>query len=446
MNHNIRKWILAGLLAGSAPFSYAEDVLGTPSGTLEQRLAILERKQENADEAAAAKAKEAIKVTASAGDGFSIQNVDKSFLIKFRALVQADARFYTDDVVGTQVDQFLLRRVRPIFEGTLFRDFDFRLTPDFANNSATSLYDAYVDIKTFPAAKLRIGKFKPPVGLERLRSINDISFVELGFPSNLVPTRDAGLQLFGDVLGGKVNYAASFTNGVADGGTGETDTNDGKEGALRLFFSPFKDNPGFFQGLGVGFAGTFADSGVGLTNYRTPGQLQAFTWAATAIADGQRTRIAPQLYFNRNSFGMLGEYVESAQVVRSGTRKGRIANKAWQSVATYVVTGEEASFKGVIPAKNFDPKEGGWGAWEIAGRLQRLDLDTDIFDRALAVGTNSIARATAWSAGLNWYLNRAMKFTVDYEQTEFDRGAAVGSRVVDRPNEKIVFTRWQIAY
>jgi len=440
MKNHVHKLFLAVLLAGSVPLTYAEESPAELS--LEQRLNLLERKQEIADEEAAAKAKTAGKATASPGEGFSLQNVDKSFLIKFSALVQADGRFFTDDVAGVQTDQFLLRRVRPTLSGTLYRDFDFRITPDFANNSATSLFDAYLDIKTVPAAKLRVGKFKPPVGLERLQSGGDLSFVERGFPTSLVPSRDTGVQLFGDVLGGKVSYAASFTNGVADGGVGETDTNDGKEGAARIFLTPFKDNPGLFQGLGFGFSGTFADSGQTLTNYRTPGQLQAFTWAAAATADGERTRISPQLYWSWRSIGFLGEFVRSAQVVRSGTRKYHISNDAWQGVLSYVLTREEASFKGVKPAKNFDPKAGGWGAFEIVTRLQRLDLDSEIFDHSLASTTNSIQQATAWSTGLNWYLNRSIKFVVDYEQTEFDRGAARG----DRPNEKLVFTRWQVAY
>ncbi len=435
---------VAVTLGGFRNSAWSEDV--APPQSLEQRLAILERKQEIADETAATKAKEGIKPTASAGDGFSLQNADKSFLIKFRALVQADGRFFIDDKAGTEVHQFVLRRIRPTLEGTFFRDFDFRITPDFANNSSTSLYDAYLDIKTFPAAKLRVGKFKPPVGLERLQSGGDLLFVERGFPTQLVPSRDTGLQLFGDVLGGKISYAASFTNGVADGAVGETDTNDGKEGAARLFVTPFKDNPGILQGLGVGIAGTYAGSGLGLRNYTTPGQLTAFTWAATAISDGPRTRIAPQLYYSRNAFGLLGEYTKSSQQIRAGTAKRRVDNEGWQFAASYVLTGEDASFKSVKPNKNFDPKEGGWGAWELVGRIQRLDLDPDIFNRGYAVGTNSFQRATAWSAGVNWYLNRVVKFVVDYEQTEFDRGAAVGARVVDRPNEKIVFTRWQFSY
>ena len=43
-------------------------------------------------------------------------------------------------------DTFVLRRVRPILEGTLFKNFDVRLTPDFGGGT-TVLQDAYVDLR-----------------------------------------------------------------------------------------------------------------------------------------------------------------------------------------------------------------------------------------------------------------------------------------------------------
>jgi phosphate-selective porin OprO/OprP len=432
-------------LAAAGP-ARADEVGASALESLNQRLGILERKNEIAEEAAASKAQEAAQPKASGPDGFSLKSADGNFILKFRGLIQADSRWFVGSATDAETDTFLLRRIRPTLEGTLYRDFDFRITPDFANNSATPLYDAYLDVKTFPAATLRVGKFKPPVGLERLQSGSDLLFVERAYPTALVPSRDAGLQLFGEALGGKVNYAVSLTNGVADGGVGETDVNDGKEGAARLFATPFKERPGAFQGLGLGLAGSYAGSQTTLPSFRTPGQLTAFSYAAGVTADGERSRLAPQLYWRWNAWGLLGEYVRSSQVLRRNAVSARIANEAWQAALSYVLTGEEASFKGVKPRRNFDPKAGGWGAWEVAGRLQRLDLDPAIFDRSLASPSSSIQRASAWSAGINWYLNKAVKFVLDYEQTEFDQGAGTAAQAFDRPTERIVLTRTQISF
>ena len=88
----------------------------------------------------------------------------------------------------------------------MFRIFDFRIMPDFGGGQSL-LYDGYVEGRFHPAAKLRAGKFKPPLGLERLQSAIDMVFVERAAPTLLVPNRDVGVQLGGEFAGGKLDYA-----------------------------------------------------------------------------------------------------------------------------------------------------------------------------------------------------------------------------------------------
>ncbi len=49
----------------------------------------------------------------------------------------------------------------------------------------------------------------------------------------------------------------------------------------------------------------------------------------------------------------------------------------------------------------------------------------------------------AWAGGINWYLNRGVKFVVHYELTQFEGGAAAGE---DREKEKAILGRTQIAF
>ena len=65
-------------------------------------------------------------------------------------------------------------------------------------------------------------------------------FVERGLPTNLVPNRDVGAQIHGDLFDGAFTYAFGAFNGVVDGGSGDLDNNDSKEFAGRLFGFPFK--------------------------------------------------------------------------------------------------------------------------------------------------------------------------------------------------------------
>ena len=62
------------------------------------------------------------------------------------------------------------------------------------------------------------------------------------------------------------------------------------------------------------------------------------------------------------------------------------------------------------------------------------------------VATTSASRATAYTLGVNWYLNKFVKFVADYEETWFKGGAGSGSVVTNRPIERVFDTRWQVAF
>jgi phosphate-selective porin OprO/OprP len=85
--------------------------------------------------------------------------------------------------------------------------------------------------------------------------------------------------------------------------------------------------------------------------------------------------------------------------------------------AAYVLTGEtrhynagSASYGGIAPASPFSLSDGGWGAWEIAGRYSTIDLNDRL---ALANGVAG-GRQTIYTLALNWYVNRNVRLMLDY--------------------------------
>ena len=166
---------------------------------LEQEVQLLKRQIEVKDEAEASKGP--APVIGAGPDGFFLQSADKNFVIKFRGYTQLDSRFFVGDSNKGNTDTFIFRRVRPIVEGTVGGWADFKIMPDFANSQLV-LQDAYTNLRPFgPIAQLQIGKYKAPFGLERLQSATALTFIERGLPTNLVPNRDLGFQLWGDVGG-----------------------------------------------------------------------------------------------------------------------------------------------------------------------------------------------------------------------------------------------------
>jgi phosphate-selective porin OprO/OprP len=450
--HTLRAAVLAALalpLAAQAQEVSNEELLRRLEEQ-EQKILVLERKLEIQDEASAS-AKESAATVSAGPKGFGLRSADGKNQLRLRGTLHLDGRYLPDDDAGV-IDSFQATRVRPTIEGTFGGIYDFRFTPDFGQGRSV-IQDAYVTAKFNPAAQLTVGKFKSPVGLERLQSAGDMRWVQRGYPTSLAPNRDIGVQLGGDLAGGRFSYHAAFLNGSNDGSSSETftdiDVNDDKEYALRLFAHPFAESDNFaLRGLGIGIAGTYTDQAGNalqplLPSFRTPGQATFFRYRAAGttagtIADGERTRIAPQLYYYAGAFGLLGEYTEVSQdvsrVVTAGNRTGTVDTDAWQLAASYFLTGEEASFRGFQPKTRFAPSEGTWGAFEVVARVQSLSVSDDAFDGgadSFADPLASARQADSWGVGLNWYLNENVKWLLDYEHTTFEGGAATG----DRPDE-----------
>ncbi len=413
---------------------------------LDQRLRILERRLELQEEDRVAKAKDA-PVVAVGDKGASLKSANGDYEFKLRGLVQGDARFFLDDDAAPQNDSFGFRRVRPTIEGSLGKLVAFRLTPEFAGDSAT-IVDAYVDVKFDPAYTLRAGKVKGPIGLERLQSGGAIPLIERSFPTELAPNRDIGVQLQGELASSRVSYVVGVYNGTPDGrDAATTNPDDEFEYAGRLFFEPFKDHAGALAGLGFGIAGSVGDKqGTGnnfLPRYRTQGQVQFFNYRSEVLAHGEHSRLSPQGYFYRNSFGLLAEYIVSKQELSIGGINEDLENKAWQATATYVLTGEDVTYRGVVkPSSPFKPGKDGWGAFEVVGRYGVLDVDDDAFP-LFADPSVSASKAKAWTLGLNWYLTSNLKLVVNYLDTRFEGGAAAGA---DREDEKAIFSRLQVSF
>lgn len=421
---------------------------------LDQRLRILERQQEIDKEKAAEKAKENATVTAGK-DGFTIKSADGAYVLRVRGYVQVDSVFFDGDQQKPGTDSTFLRRARPIVEGTVGRIFDYKLMPDFGQGK-TVLYDAYLDMRFHPAAKVRAGKFKPPVGLERLQSATDTAFIVRAAPTLLVPNRDVGLQLHGDVKDGLFSYAVMGSNGTPDGVNADGDTNDGKEVAARVFAHPFRTaGSAVVKDLGIGIAGSYGTNNgntasTGLGAYKTPGDQTFFSYrsdtpataAGTVVANGKRTRWTPQAYWYVGRVGVMAEYVSSSQEVALGAVTESLTNTAWQGTVTVLLTDDKASYRGVSPKKPFETKKPGKGAVELAARYSRLDVDDKAFP-VFADPAKAASRADEWAVGVNWYLTRNVRITLDYDHTSFKGGATGGA---DRETEKVVLSRFQVSF
>ncbi len=415
---------------------------------LDFKVRMLEHQQDN--DVAAQKVMPKISL---GGGGFAFTSAETNFAAQLHGLIQVDSRSFFNDGNTRGTDGFLLRKARPIFSGTLFHDFDFNFTSELGG-STVQIMDAYLNYRFRPELQFQIGKFKSPVGLEMLQGDANTLFNERSIANNLIPNRDLGLMLKGEVAGGLASYAVGVFNGAPDySSTGlNSPVQDTVAFAGRVFFMPFKKTkleP--LRGLGFGVGGSYevdhpvTNSATGLTSgYVSDGQQKFFAYKGAAYANGQHWRITPQASYYWGPFGLMGEYVISDQIVRNGAVSTELQNAGWEVSASWVLTGEAAAYTGIAPKKSFDPRKGQWGALQLVARYGELTVDDAAFP-TFADRNKSASEARSWAVGLNWYLNKSIRANASFSRTDFGGFTGSTPAVATQP-ENVVFTRVQVAF
>lgn len=367
----------------------------------------------------------------------------QGYQLRARVNIHTDARWF-DGYEPAATDSLLFRRLSLNLEATLAEKLMVRLMPDFSA-SKVNVLDAYVAYRPAAAFTVLAGKTKSPFDLERLVSQTDLLFVERGFSSSLAPNRDVGLQVFGHAASQRLAYQIGWVNGVRDNDSAELSHVRPREAVARAFAQPFKrasHSP--LRGLGVGLAvSAGTKSGVAPGGYRTLSQQRFFAWRSDVLHDGSHVRVEPQAYYHAGRLGLGGSWVASRPTLASTPRalRRRLAQEAWYVAGHWVVTGESASWSGLVPAQAFRWTRGRLGALELTARWSALAVDAAAFpDFANAAG--SWRRARTVTAGCNWHLNAHVKAVLNLERTLF-RGAALGA---SRAGGNAVLVRVQLRY
>lgn len=453
---------IAGLLLAGASHSKAQSetnnapdiaALKQQIQQLQKKVDDFERRRQTAHAAATNTASPCLANLTVGANGVSFNSADSNFVANLHAWVQLDSRTFFKSGSVPGIDGFLLRRARIIIQGTLFHDFDYDLTPEFAGNSPQIL-DAYLNYHAIPAFQLEAGKFKPPVGIEALEPDVYTFFNERSMVSDLAPYRGIGVELHGDLFDNCLSYAAGVFNGLPDltGTTINANYDNEVAFACRLFARPFKNTAIVpLRGLGIGVSGSYERdntnaAAAGLTpGFTSDGQEKFFTYSSSTVPHGEHWRISPQGCYYWGPFGILSEYIVSDQQVEKVTAPEssvNLRNMAWQFSAGWILTGERDSYNGVSPQHPFNLHNGSWGAWQLAGRYARLNVDDAAFPEFASL-TASASQAEEWAVGVNWYLNADLRANLSFSRTTFAGGS---SGAVTRHAENVLFTRLQLAF
>ena len=116
---------------------------------------------------------------------------------------------------------------------------------------------------------------------------------------------------------------------------------------------------------------------------------------------------------------------------------------------SYILTGEARTYNPSAGAYNapkpnhpFSLAGGGWGAWEVAGRVSTVDLN----DRLATAAGIAGGRQTVYTAGLNWYVSSNIRFMLNYLHGDIVRQASSTSSADAGSKFDAVGMRTQVAF
>ncbi len=324
--------------------------------------------------------------------------------------------------------RIVARRTQLRLGATFFQLIDSDLVVDFGGGGGTRLEHAFINLRPYPWLQAQVGLGKVPMGHEFLVvSSSHLDFVERSLLfTNLHPQYEQGAALHGTLWGGRGEYWAGYFNRQSREKESVRETHDG---VARLSLAPV-------EGLSLAVSGSWGRRHV----------AKELTWKlATGFellesglqARGPRQRVGGELAAYHGPLSFKAEYGWQREALAQGGEPVR--TQGLYAAATWVVTGERKTVRGVVPRSPVEPAGGalGLGAWELAARYGRLWGD------AALLGGLATPCVREVSLELNWYLTSHVRWMLGWNGY---RAAGTATPQAGTPGFFEVLARAQLAF
>lgn len=421
-----------------------------------------------------------LSMKASWQNGVVFETPQKDFWFRAGVRVQWDNVWYNQSAqnvkaIGKELDGDYFRRIRPNFSGGFWEVGEFNAEFKLENvaNGQVGLDDVWVGVKNIPfIGTVRLGHFHLPHGLEAdmYSSSKPMTFFEVYSGNNAFfqgERTGSGIWLTNSFANDRMTYAAvayrpeNSSNG-ADFAEGDY------AGILRLTGLPIYENDGRCL-LHLGGSATWRHARTGTVNFSTdpeivdkaggdngygnpaggtaPNALTGFAaapgnktaWVSTGnIAANSSSIFAGELLYIRGPFSLQAEYdwayIDGAVIARKN--QGNLGFTGGYIQASYFLTGENRTYdkrlgrlggeyitRANTPFWLVRDEDGkfnyGLGAWELAARWSRLDLNDPSVKGGILDQTE---------LGVNWHLNNNLRIQFMYlHVNRFDLPGAAGT-------------------
>lgn len=356
---------------------------------------------------------------------------EKVFDFKPRGRLFVDGGYLDDnDGFYSNDNATELRAARLGFEGTAWRDFEYRLEVDFGGGD-TEVTDAFIEYNgpLLDPANLRIGQFKTPNSLEEQTSSRYITFMERAAFTDAFEF-DRRIGIGSDVSGDNWGVEGGLFGQNAE----DAANNEGYAVAGRghyAFLGALGEGSVIHLGTSARFRDLKNDVNDDSARYR---QRPFFHFTSTRSVDtgtipdaDNDVVVGGEAALVLGPFSLQGE-AANTWLQRSGGADDATGLWGGYASASYFLTGESRSYSagsgtfGRVKVKN-PVHKGGFGAWEIGGRFDYIALND---------GGADIRGGEQYSliAGVNWYLNNNVRFMLDYAFTRvFNASNSPGAAV-----------------
>ena len=378
--------------------------------------------------------------TTSAEENQAISDIPDRPTVGWTGELQADAVMLTQSAANREVlgdlENFSdFRRARLGAIGSLYWNTIYRLEFDFAQNGRPTFLDVYGQMTDLAVVdNVRVGHFFEPFSISRLTSNRYQTFMERPLLDAFAPSRNLGAMAFSTYAERHGTWQIGvFADGSNEEGEAQTDRG-GTAVTGRTTFLPYWDELSegrYYMHVGGDFS--YRHLGRRMTRYGywpgfRPGAFDNFRWPLWADT-GDISAESVNLYDIEWAWVMgpwhaLAEYAFN---VINQVQGPQLTFQSWYLETGWFLTGESrpylqelAIFNRVTPFESFFLTRGsrglggGSGAWQVAFRIDYLDLN----DSNIRGG-----RLVDLTFGLNWHLNPYTRVYFNYVHAMLDRGA-----------------------
>ena len=442
-----RSLVFLGVLcATQATAAFAQAEQGVTAEILEilrETGKVSESKYEELKEKAAAEEKTLQKASSNYQvywkSGLRLESPDKAFKLKIGGRIQNDwAILKPSSAIQTEFDEGStesggkIRRARLYVSGSLFENFLFKAQYDFAGAKA-GIKDLYLGARNLPFfGSVLIGHMKEPSSLDQMTSSNNNTFMERGAGATLDAARNTGITMYPRFFDSRLGWdLGAYINSNETSSAFDFDSEYNV--ATRVYGLPWWEEDGrkmFYAGV----AATHQFRNEGTTSYS--GRPNT-SFGPRLIGTGDISTNGNNL-INISLANVIGPFTGQAEYSHSfinATTGPDLDFYSWFVEASWILTGEhrpfnrsKGAFSGIQPKSPVTlGKNSGWGAFQIAARYSGLDLNS---------GAVQGGELRDTSLGINWYLNPAFRWTINYIYSERE---PIGSENVWQTRFQVVF-------